>query len=189
MTEGQGVVAVRRQRAIVPRRARRWIARALSVCAALAVAVAPAAAQKREPDSNLELVAEDDAEMNAAIAGARALLPAFWAASGGQGWDSAQLKAGLVTDDGGVEHIWVAQPRLVGGRVHGVLSNEPVHMRALRLGDPVTFEESQISDWMIVRGGRIYGSFTTRVLIARMDPAERAAYAAMERAFAEGPPP
>ena len=39
----------------------------------------------------------------------------------------------------------------------------------------VDFHPSQITDWMYIDKGRLVGGYTTRLIRARMTPAERAA--------------
>ena len=45
-----------------------------------------------------------------------------------------------------------------------------------------------ISDWALTRGGRTYGHYTTRVVIASLPAEEQAQYAGLLATFAEGLP-
>jgi len=124
---------------------------------------------------------DDDAEMNAAIAKARATLPVFWkhlAAHPEMAQDHS-LKVGLPATGGGHEHIWVGHIQAKGDKITGLLANEPNALPGLKLGSPVTFTQGQISDWAYTKGGKLYGHYTTRVVIKHIDPAEAAPVRAM----------
>lgn len=120
---------------------------------------------------------ESDAVMNAAIAEARRSLPTFWtlleadpvvAASG-------KIKVGFDTP-GGPEHMWVREVRREGAVVKGLLDNRPVWLKGVSKGDPVTIDPADISDWSYIREGRMYGSYTTRVMLPRLPAEQREAY-------------
>ena len=118
-------------------------------------------------------VPSDDAEMNAAIAKARATLPKFWSSfrKPGNGEERFTLKVHFRVDRPGDprdEHIWVdsIEP-LASGRLAGRLANDP-HDIDGKFGDRVEFGSEQISDWMFMRNGKIVGGETIRVLLPRM---------------------
>jgi uncharacterized protein YegJ (DUF2314 family) len=119
--------------------------------AAMAAAVALAACD-RASESTYMPTPKNDPPMDAAIAEARASLPVFWAK-----YDAAEdksdfmVKAGMKDRYGGREHIWI----YLDGRAGEV---------------PV----ADLSDWAYGRDGKYYGMYTTRVLIGRMTPAQRA---------------
>lgn len=120
---------------------------------------------------------EGDAAMNAAIAEARRSLPTFWrlleadpvvAASG-------KIKVGFDTP-GGPEHMWVREVRREGAVVKGLLDNRPVWLKGFAKGDPVTIDPADISDWSYIREERMYGSYTTRVMLPHLPAEQREAY-------------
>ncbi|MGE3143747.1 MAG: DUF2314 domain-containing protein [Hyphomonadaceae bacterium] len=156
---------------------------ALALCAPLALA------QDGKPDENsVAWVREEDAEMNAAIASARAALPACWAAREAQRGQGFMVKAALRTTTGGIEHIWVDNLRRENSRVTGNLANEPLDLAGMTRGSEVTFGEEEISDWVVFREGRVYGDYTTRVLFVRMSDDERARYLPYINALSDGLP-
>ena len=118
-----------------------------------------------------------DAEMNAAIAKARATLPTFWSSfeKPGNGEERFTLKVHFQVDRPGgprVEHIWVDSiESLASGRLAGRLANDP-HDIDGKSGDRVEFGSEQISDWMFMRNGKIVGGETIRVLLPRMPKAQ-----------------
>jgi len=142
---------------------------------ALTACDAPPAAQPPAQGGNIVPVAAQDSEMNAAIAAAQATLPQFEAllAVGQLADSSPKVKVGFDSDDGSVEHIWVAEPQFSGDTMHGVLDNEPVFLSGRHLGDVVSFRRDQISDWSYVRDGRLFGNYTTRVMLPQLEPAQR----------------
>ncbi len=114
-------------------------------------------------------VDDSNAEMNDAIARARATFPDFldnWQAMPN---DGASVKFGLPTSRGNIEHIWFQPIKITDTEISGTCGNDPVDVPDLRFGEERTFDRSELTDWMIVVGGKCYGGYTIRVLI-EMDP-------------------
>jgi uncharacterized protein YegJ (DUF2314 family) len=118
---------------------------------------------------------EDQKAIDAASAQARATLPTFWAA-----FDAAPskqdftIKAGMPTKTGPAEHIWIQVSGRQGDEISGLLANEPFDIPNLHLRSPVTVTTAQVSDWAYPKGGKLYGHFTTRVLMPQMAADEQA---------------
>jgi uncharacterized protein YegJ (DUF2314 family) len=142
--------------------------------AVMAAAVALSACD-RASESTYMPTPEQDPAMDAAIAEARASLPVFWAK-----YDAAQdksdflIKAGMKDRYGGREHIWIYLDGRAGESVNGRLANKPEYLDNLQLGSPVVVPVADLSDWAYGRDGKYYGMYTTRGLLARMTPAQRA---------------
>lgn len=151
------------------------LATVFAIGATLVACDAPQAVQPSPDGDEVVRYAEQDREMSAAIAAARMTLPQFEArlADGGLASLEPKVKAGLPADDGSLEHIWVAEPRFDEDMVQGRLANEPVYLSGRHLGDVVTFRRDQISDWSYVRDERMYGNYTTRVMLPQLEPAQR----------------
>nr|WP_249128203.1 DUF2314 domain-containing protein [Bradyrhizobium lablabi] len=131
-----------------------------------------AAAEQR---STIVDVATGDPEMAAAIAKARATLPAFWASweAPKSNEDGHSLKVRFPTHGTNGEHIWMAEvKKLPGGRYSGRFANQPRDLPGRRAGDLVEFREAAISDWMYLRNGKIVGGETIRPMLRRMPKAE-----------------
>jgi len=145
-------------------------ATALLGCDRQAGAVAHRAGQPE-----VEMVAPDDSAMNAAMGTARATLDrlAERIARPPAGQSNLALKVRLEEGEA-VEHIWLTDLGYADGRFFGRVSNEPLDLRKVRLGDSVSAGREEISDWMAVENGRLVGGYTLRVLRDRMSPAERA---------------
>lgn len=125
-------------------------------------------------------VSKDDAEMNAAIAKARSSLPDFW-----QIYDKPQhgetdfsLKV-KITDGSEVEHFWTADIERKDGKIYGIISNEPDLVHNVKMGQKITINEADISDWMYIRDGKMYGNYTLRALFKEMPKAEVEKYKQM----------
>jgi uncharacterized protein YegJ (DUF2314 family) len=118
---------------------------------------------------------EDQKAIDVASAQARASLPAFWTA-----FDAASskqdftIKAGMTTKTGPAEHIWIQVSGRQGDEISGLLANEPFDIPGLHLGSKVTIKAAQVSDWAYPKGGKLYGHFTTRVLMPQMAADEQA---------------
>ena len=125
----------------------------------------------------IDMVASDDAEMNAAITTAKQsfgrFLDAFLDPQPGQ--SAFEVKAVFVEGDN-AEHLWLADLDLSDAHhLKGTVANKPA-LLSLRFKQRVEFEPSQITDWMYVQDGKLVGGYTTRVLRDRMSPQKRAAF-------------
>jgi uncharacterized protein YegJ (DUF2314 family) len=121
-------------------------------------------------------VAKDDADMNAAIAKAQETLPLFM--------EAFQSPAPTQTDfslkvrfpygsSGGAEYIWIDDLIYYNDQFKGTVGNDPVYVKDLKYGDHVTINTSDISDWMIIDGGKMLGGYTLHVLRKNMSESER----------------
>jgi uncharacterized protein YegJ (DUF2314 family) len=119
---------------------------------------------------------ETELAMNAAIAEARSHYPRFLQAMRSEPSDSSRVykvKVGLPTENG-PEHIWVGDLRFEDGELVGSLANEPMFLPEMHLGSRVVVREEQVSDWSVFREDRLYGSFTTRVMLPELEEEQAA---------------
>ena len=139
----------------------------------------PALAEDRAPIVD---VPNSDAEMNAAMAKARASLATFWASYEAHkpNETSHSLKVRFATGGTNGEHIWIADvKKKPGGTYAGRLANEPRDLPSKHEGDAVEFKDADISDWMFMRGGKIVGGETIKPLLKSMTKREADAYRAL----------
>ena len=118
----------------------------------------------------------DDPAMLAAIQMARDSIGHFrehLRASGPLG--PASLKVSLTEGDQ-VEHAWLADVHEDGAGFWGRINNDLVVVTRWKLGDSVTGGLQNVSDWMVVRDGRLIGGYSIRVLREKMSPSERAEF-------------
>jgi uncharacterized protein YegJ (DUF2314 family) len=118
-------------------------------------------------------VSEEDSEMNAAIAKARGSLPRFWQAFDhpGAGESDFSLKV-KITDPKGTEHFWVTDVERKDGKILGTINNDAEIVGSVKLGDRIPIPEADISDWMYMLNGKMYGNYTMRPLFKTMSPSE-----------------
>ena len=89
----------------------------------------------------------------------------------GRARDNAALKISMTGYGGKDETIWVRPFALRDGRYVGLLANEPKSTDTKHVGDPVAFSADQVRDWYFFGDdGKMYGSYTTRVLLRDMAP-------------------
>ncbi len=72
-----------------------------------------------------------------------------------------------------VEHMWVTEIDYDGETIKGVLMNSPNWLQSVHEGDSVKVIVDELSDWMCVLGGKVYGAYTVQATRKRMDDAER----------------
>jgi uncharacterized protein YegJ (DUF2314 family) len=125
-------------------------------------------------------VADDDKEMNAAIAKARDTLPQFWQTfeKREHGERDFALKV-EITDRKGTEHFWLTDIERKDGKMLGTINNDPDIVRNVKLGDRLPIPEADISDWLYMRDGKMVGNYTLRVLFKQMPVKEVEKYKQM----------
>jgi uncharacterized protein YegJ (DUF2314 family) len=72
------------------------------------------------------------------------------------------------------EHMWMEEIDFDGETIAGVLINSPNWIKTVSEGDNVSISMNQLSDWMCVINGSVYGAYTVQVLRSRMGASERA---------------
>src|SRR5882672_3725876 len=114
-------------------------------------------------------VAEDDAEMNVAIAKARETLPHFWQVfeKHERGENDFALKV-KITDANGTEHFWANELKKQDGKIMGTISNDPNTVKTVKLGSRIEITEADISDWMYMREEKMIGNHTLKPLLKHM---------------------
>lgn len=142
-------------------------------CLSAAIALSATFALAGDPVINF---ADDDPEMNAAISKARNSMELFLqhaTDASGTGLQGSLVKAALKTDYG-FENIWIQNfKRHANGQISGELANEPNDLPGKHLGDRVTFDPSALRDWSLWIDGKLYGNYSTRVMLPRMDETTR----------------
>lgn len=115
----------------------------------------------------------DEEEMDAAIARARSEIDSFIAEmSKGTGTDFS-VKVGI-EDKEETEHFWLKDIVYRNGKFEGVIDNDPGLISNVKRGQRWSAKQSEISDWLFMRGGKMYGNYTLRPLLKTM-PEEKAA--------------
>lgn len=76
-------------------------------------------------------------------------------------------------DDGNVEHFWLIDCTRRGRYFYGVIDNHPQCVGNVSLGQEVAVRDSEISDWMFMANGLMWGNFTLRAAAPSFPPDER----------------
>ena len=117
---------------------------------------------------------QQDPEMQSAIAEARSSLPQFLAntqGANGQSIEGAGLKVEFNAESEQSEVIWIVPFAPRGEGFVGILANEPNSLPGKNAGDMVEFSEAQIADWTYSAEGKLFGNYTTRVMLPHLDEA------------------
>jgi uncharacterized protein YegJ (DUF2314 family) len=86
-----------------------------------------------------------------------------------------QIKAAIPTGESR-EHIWLTDTTYRTNKFHGIIGNFPQQARFLDIGDPYSVLIENVSDWMFVYEGQLYGGYTLRITRSRMTESEKAAF-------------
>ena len=122
-------------------------------------------------------VADKDEQMHRATEHARRTVPQFVEALQHPmpGDRDFEVKKPFVKD-GKAEHIWLTDVHFTGNRFVGLVDNKPDRIAGLKLGDKVSVNPNEISDWSYVRNGQLVGGYTIRVLLAELSPGDKEAF-------------
>ena len=123
--------------------------------------------------SNVALISDEDALMNAARARARATFATFKADLAAHRPNSHYSVKLRFQDGDAVEHLWVDRLSYENGALTGIVDNEPVHVTNVRLGDRVSLTDDRVSDWLILHDGKYRGGFTIRYYRDKLTPSEQ----------------
>lgn len=86
------------------------------------------------------------------------------------------LKVG-VSDEGHVEYFWIANFQIRdAGRFSGVVTNNPAVVKNVRRGDRITFDTSDVYDWMYMKNRKMYGNFTGCAMLTKESKSEQEAF-------------
>ncbi len=128
---------------------------------------------------NVKNYSESDERMNTAIAEAQESLPLFVEVLQAPGplQTAFSIKVKLLVDeDGGAEHLWVDDITYNNGQFAGFVANEPVYVKNIHLGDSITVNTEDVSDWMYFDGDRLVGGFTIHVYLDGLSEVEKAKF-------------
>jgi len=72
-----------------------------------------------------------------------------------------------------VEHIWLSDVRFIGHRFQGQVDNQPRKIRGVKLGQLVSVNPNEISDWLYVDNGQLVGGYTVRAHYNDLSPEQK----------------
>src|SRR5262249_27161858 len=87
------------------------------------------------------------------------------------------VKVKLTDVDGNAEYFWVAPFTNEGSSFSGELANDGELITKYKLGERITFTESDVVDWMYRdSSGTVHGNFTACALLTHEDPEDAEAF-------------
>lgn len=128
-------------------------------------------ATAKDPTDKVTAVDSEDADMKAAIANARSLLPHFWQTVDApkRGERGFALKV-RITSGGEAEHFWLTPIERKDGKIFGTINNDPNKVKTVKLGQRIEVPEPDITDWLYIREGKMIGNYTLRAMFKTMPP-------------------
>lgn len=146
----------------------------LTIVAGLAGCNRSEEAVQRTGQSDFLWVPEVDPDMEKAVAEARRTFPQFLSALQSPAPNQRAFAVKVAFVEGkAIEHIWLGEVRYDGKLIHGLVGNEPVNVKDVKVSDQASVSPSAISDWMYVQDGRLMGGHTIRLLYRRASPQEQ----------------
>lgn len=123
-------------------------------------------------------VKESDTEMQQAIEKARSSSAGFVRAFHEKkpGTKNFCVKKPYATPDRNAEHMWIEVAEESNGQIKGIVANEAESTREVTIGQEVTINIEEISDWMYVDGNKLIGGYTIRYFLDRMSAKQREAF-------------
>ena len=147
---------------------------AVIVCFILSIGISCQVTPTEKPGNTVP-ISSSDALMNTAIQQAQDTLPLFIKAL--QNPKPCQtdfsIKVRFPYEGGNYEHMWVDHLTFSDNRFAGILANIPEEVENLRLGDPVSVDMKDISDWTIIDDNHLLGGFTIYAIRSGLTDSER----------------
>ncbi|MGE6354052.1 YegJ family protein [Flavobacterium sp. NPDC079362] len=126
--------------------------------------------RKDQPD--IYNVKGSDTDMNEAIEKANQTLADFNTALLNPEIEVKSLKVKFQNETD-AEHIWLTNVEFKDGKYSGILDNEPEYITDYKIGDTINVDSKNISDWMYIENGKLFGGYTIKVLRNKMSESER----------------
>jgi uncharacterized protein YegJ (DUF2314 family) len=144
---------------------------AMILSAAIAVGLNPRPADAQTPTQKAErdelaFVAKSDPVMAKAMGKARATLSDFLstAAAPKAGMDGFAVKVAIREGDN-AEYFWITPFTTKDDSFSGEINNRPRLVHSVKLGQAITFNKSEIVDWMYMDGNKMKGNYTACALL------------------------
>jgi len=72
-----------------------------------------------------------------------------------------------------VEHIWLSDVQFTGSRFQGRVDNAPRKIHGLKVGQLVSVNPNEISDWVYLDNGKLVGGYTIRAHYNELTPDQK----------------
>ncbi len=83
------------------------------------------------------------------------------------------VKKPYPTPAGEAEHMWIEVTEENNGILKGIVANEAEETREVKIGEKVSLNISEISDWKYVDSGKLVGGYTIRFFYDKMTTKEK----------------
>jgi uncharacterized protein YegJ (DUF2314 family) len=119
-------------------------------------------------------VPKNHAAMHRAVLQARKTVGVFIAAlkHPAPGQKDFEIKKPFI-QNGEIEHIWLSDVQFVGNRFQARVDNQPRKIQGLKLGQVVSVDPKEISDWLYIDHGKLVGGYTVRVQYSELSAKEK----------------
>ncbi|WP_312075303.1 DUF2314 domain-containing protein [Chryseobacterium sp.] len=131
---------------------------------------------KREGEPDMILVKSEDDEMNSAIDNAKKTFKSeFHTALLSENPDFVNfaIKQRFDLPDNNGEHIWIGNITFKNNKYYGIVHNDPYEQIGVKLGDSVTVNIENLSDWMYYDKNIVKGAYTVKLLRKTMTDEEK----------------
>jgi uncharacterized protein YegJ (DUF2314 family) len=150
--------------------------------ACLALSLTPAlgadTAVDRAKNDEIVAVPKGDPDMEAAFRQARATLKGFLELARAPRSSITSMAVKIaIRDRGETEYFWISPFKEKDGAFLGKIDNTPRSVRNVKLGQTITFQTSDIVDWLYREDGKMFGNYTACALLKQASPSERKAFA------------
>ena len=147
------------------------------ICAAISLLLT-SGCSRRKPSNDAAAIAAEDAAMNEAVAKAQVTSADFVRAfhARAPGTKDFYIKKAYPVASGGEEHMWIKVTDEQDGIFQGIVANEAEHTQEVKIGQKVSVQIAEISDWKYQDGKKLIGGYTIRYFVDKMSPTERAAF-------------
>jgi uncharacterized protein YegJ (DUF2314 family) len=144
----------------------------------LAPALGADTAVDRAKRDEIMAVPKGDPDMEAAFRKARETLADFLALARAprSSIDNMAVKV-AIRDRSETEYFWVSPFKEKDGAFVGTINNTPRSVRNVKLGQVISFQSSDIVDWLYRENGKMVGNYTACVLLKQVPASERQAFA------------
>ncbi|RZJ65706.1 MAG: DUF2314 domain-containing protein [Flavobacterium sp.] len=133
---------------------------------------------ERQGEPDMVYIPNEDERMNWAIEKANLTLWYFEESLKNPQEHQSYFSVKVKIMDGEIgEHIWLTSPHFdAEGNLFGIVGNDPVDVKTVKLDQEIGVNRDFISDWMIIEGGRLVGGYTLRAIRDGIPDAEKEAF-------------
>ena len=147
------------------------------VAFSLTPATAAETAVDRATEDEIVAVPKGDPDMAAAFRQARETLKTFLDLARTPRSTITSMAVKVAVRDGGeTEHFWISPFTEQDGRFVGKINNTPRSVHNIKLGQTITFKQSDVVDWLYRENGKMFGNFTACALLKHVPPSEMQAF-------------